>query len=117
MLDLTRLLEEIRFEVALAGLLLLDYTHKLERGAAPKIDKPDLPMGIEAEALLRRLMREIPAPDELFRNPYAELSGRRILGRWFAGQLLDSVLYRTVASCDRLAILLWTRAAFSLGST
>jgi hypothetical protein len=34
-IELTRLLEEIRFEVALAALLLLDYTRKLNAGQAP----------------------------------------------------------------------------------
>jgi hypothetical protein len=113
-IDLLRLLEEIRFELALAALLLRDYTLKRERGEAPERERPKHPLPVESTALLRRYFREVPSPEELFHNPYAEISGNRILGRWFAGQLLDSVLYRTVASSDRLAILLWTRAELPL---
>jgi hypothetical protein len=113
-IELIRLLEEIRFEVALAALLLLDYTRKLDAGQAPAVEQPDFPLTVHAVALLRRYFREIPPPSELFSEPHSALSGSRILSRWFAGQLLDSALYRTVAAADRLAILLWTRAAVPL---
>jgi hypothetical protein len=113
-IELSRLLEEIRFEVALAALLLLDYTRKLDAGEAPAVERSPLPLTVDVMAMLRRYFREIPPPSELFSRPHSPLSGSRILSRWFAGQLLDSALYRTVAAADRLAILLWTRAELPL---
>jgi hypothetical protein len=65
---------------------------------------------MESLALLQRYMREPPSPSRLFENPYYEISGDRVLGDWFAGQLLDSALFRSIAACDRLVILLWIRA-------
>ncbi len=118
-IDLYRLLEEIRFELALAALLLDDYSRKLARGEAPPRHESELPMPLPAEsiALLLRFMREPPNPAELFTQPYSELAGHRILSDWFAGQLLDSVLVRAVAACDRLATLLWTRVEEPIRTT
>lgn len=108
--DMCRLLEEYRFEVALAALLLVDYTVKLERGEVAKQKSQVLPMPVESEALLRRYFRTVPEPGHLFTDPYQEIAGHRILGRWFAGQLLDSAMFRGLAVCDRLTIMLWVRA-------
>jgi hypothetical protein len=118
-IDLHRLLEEIRFEVALASLLIEDRRVKLERGDLTQPAAPPLPapMPMEALALLQRYMREPPAPPELFADPYAEISGSRVLGDWFAAQLLDSALFRSVAACDRLAILLWVRGGRQIATT
>jgi len=55
--------------------------------------------------------------DGLFADPYAGISGNRVLGDWFAAQLLDSALFRSVAVCDRLAILLWVRAGREIPTT
>jgi hypothetical protein len=46
----------------------------------------------------------------LFEQPHQQISGGRILSRWFAAQLVDSALYRGIAACDRLAILLRCQA-------
>ena len=115
-IDLHRLLEEIRFEVALAWLLIEDRRVKVERG---ELARPALPrlIPMEALALPQRYMREPPAPTELFADPYAGISGNRVLGDWFAAQLLDSALFRSVAVCDRLAILLWVRAGREIPTT
>lgn len=72
---------------------------------------------MESIALLQRYMREPPSPPELFSSPYEQISGNRVLGDWVAAQLLDSALFRSIAACDRLAILLWLRAGRSLGAT
>ncbi len=113
--DLHRLLEEIRFEAAFACLLLEDYRAKRDRGEAPSGERPDAltpgVMDAEVLAVLSRYMREPPSPAQLLSSPYVEVSGGRILSDWFAGQLLDSALVREVAASDRLATLLWTRAA------
>ena len=110
-IDFFRLVEEIRFETGLAYLLLEDYDRKAARGDAPARRKSELPFPLPAEsiALLLKFYREAPSPADLFTDPYSEMTGSRLLGDWFAGQVLDSVLVREVAACDRLATMLWTR--------
>jgi hypothetical protein len=118
--DLHRLLEEIRFEASFACLLLRDYREKRERGEAPVQEPSPLPLGAldaETSAVLARYMREPPSPADFLRSPHEKIAGRRILSRWFAGQLLDSALVREVAAADRLATLLWTRAELPLRVT
>jgi hypothetical protein len=118
-IDLYRLLEEIRFELALGWLLLNDYEAKVGRGEAPPRHTSELPLPLPAEsvALALRHMSQPPAPDELFANPYTVFAGHRILSDWYVGQLLDSVLVREVAACDRLATMLWTRAGLPVHVT
>jgi hypothetical protein len=118
-IDLHRLLEEIRFEVALASLLIEDRRVKLARGELAEPERPALPgpIPMESIALLQRYMREPPGPPDLFADPYEEISGDRVLGDWFAAQLLDSALFRALAACDRLAILLWVRAGRDIKTT
>jgi hypothetical protein len=108
-IDFYRLLEEIRFELALATLLIDDYERKASRGDAPARHAPELPLPAESKALLLRFLREPPNPERLFSDPYSTIAGHRLLSDWFAGQTLDSALVRAVAACDRLATLLWTR--------
>lgn len=99
----------------MAVLLLADSGIKRDRGEAPdRPTKRDFPMPVEVDALLRRYFRPLPWPAKLFDDPYAEIAGDRVLGRWFAGQLLDSALFRALAACDRLAILLWANAELPL---
>jgi hypothetical protein len=104
--DLHRLTEEIRFEGALAVLLLVDYRVKRDSGEAPPIEDSTFPIPVEAGALLRGYFRDPPSPGEFFREPHVKISGGRILSRWLAAQLLDSALFRAVAATDRLAVLL-----------
>jgi hypothetical protein len=113
-LDLFRLLEEMRFETALALLLMMDHGAKIQRGEAPPFADQGRVMPAEALALLLRFMREPPRPDRLFSDRLASMSGNRILGDWFAAQMIDGVLFRAIAACDRLAIMLWTRAGLPL---
>jgi hypothetical protein len=113
-LDLFRLLEEMRFELALALLLMLDHGAKIQNGEAPPFPDQEQVIPAEALALLLRFMREPPRPDQLFSDRLASMSGSRILADWFAAQLIDGVLFRAVAACDRLAIMLWTRARVPL---
>lgn len=113
--DLHRLVEEYRFHGLLAFALLEDYRVKKDRGDAMPVDLGDpefagAPIPAEALVVLQKYSREPPAPDELFDEPHQQIAGGRIYSQWFAAQLLDSALYRGIAACDRLAILLHCRA-------
>ena len=108
--DLSQLLEEVRFEAAVADAYILDLKDEL----FSEPDPADLSrtVGIPAEvlALLSPYFAQNWSPMKLFTDPGARLPGERVLGGWHAGQLLDAALIRSMAALDRLAILLWSAA-------
>jgi hypothetical protein len=118
-IDLFRLRDEVRFEIAHAALLLWDYDEKFAKGAAPPRHESGLPLPLPAEsiALLLRETSAPPSPVQLYLDPHVEMSGHRIMSDWFSGQLLDGALVRAVAACDRLATMLWTRAEVPIETT
>jgi hypothetical protein len=123
LMDLHLLVEEYRFSALLAVTLLRDYRLKRDRGEAPKLKlsgdaRMDLmPWPAEVVVVMQRYAREPPSAAELFENPHQQIAGGRILSRWFAGQLIDSSLYRGIAACDRIAILLRCRAGLPVEVT
>ncbi|MGH2824443.1 MAG: hypothetical protein ACRDLY_15795 [Thermoleophilaceae bacterium] len=120
LMDLHLLVEEYRFEAPLALAVLRDYVVKRDRGETPvvklsgdeRLDR--MPWPAETLVVMRRYAREPPSAAELFERPHQQISGGRILSRWFAAQLIDSALYRGVAACARLAILLRCEARLSV---
>jgi len=115
--DLAQLLEEIRFSGALACLYIEDYTLTShapdeETGEAKRLR--DLGMPVEVIAALSAYVTPPPYPIILLETPHTKLAGDRVLSLWFAGQILDAALVRTVAALDRLATLLWCAAGRSL---
>jgi hypothetical protein len=116
LLDLHALVDEYRFEALLAAALLSDYRRKLDHGEAeplklsgdPRMDQ--MPWPTETVVVMRRYARDPPSPSILFENPHRQIAGGRIFSRWVAGQMIDSALYRGVAACDRLAIMLHCRS-------
>lgn len=121
--DLHLLVEEYRFEAILALVLLRDYVIKRDRGDAEAIEgsgearMDTMPWPAEVMLVARRYSREPPSPAELFARPHQQIAGHRILSRWFAAQLLDSALYRGIAACDRLAIMLRCQAGLPVERT
>lgn len=108
LVDFHHLVDEIRFHTALAALVLHDFDAKRARGkVSPPVTESRLDIPLAALALLSSFMAPPPSPSKLFVEPYASISGHRILGLWFAGQLLDSAIIRSVSALDRLSILLW----------
>jgi hypothetical protein len=114
LIDLHRLVEEYRFHVAFAHLLMFDVSERVQDGTAATIEENPIfdQLGIpdEARALLLPFWRRPSSVTELFSKPHEIITGHRRLSSWLAGQLLDSALVRGVAACDRVATLLWTRA-------
>ena len=117
LVDFHDLLEEIQFHVMFGAMILTETEEALRDGRASKNEPPsglttitDFGMPVEASALLAPFERQVPPPCELFDTPYQHISGGRILSTWFAGQLFDSAIVRSIAALDRLAILLWLYA-------
>lgn len=117
--DLADLIDEIRFSGALAALLIADHTLQ-QREAELDDDRAQArenALPVEAMALLRNYFAAMPMPATLFEDPHTPMAGQRVLSRWFAGQLIDSALFRLVAGLDRLAVLLTSAAGkrFAVG--
>lgn len=122
LVDLQHLVEEYRFESLLALTLMRDYVLKRDRGEAPassSIDPELDALGVPAVvmAVLGGYASRPPSPSELFSDPHQQITKQRILSRWFAAQLIDSALYRGVAACDRVAILLRCQASLPVART
>jgi hypothetical protein len=123
LMDLHFLVDEYRFEAVLALALLQDYAIKRDRGDAPALKLSgnkrldEMPWIAETVVVMQRYAREPPNPQQIFVEPHQQIAGGRILSRWFAAQLIDSALYRGVAACDRLAILLRCRAGLPVETT
>lgn len=122
LLELHRLLEEYRFHVSLAHLLVLDIGPSIEAGLAeprrldPMVDAAG-GMPDESRALLLPYMREAPSAVELFDEPHLLTTGGRRLSGWFGGQLIDDALVRGIAALDRIATMLWVRVSRPIATT
>lgn len=123
LIDLHLLIEEYRFEAVSAFTLLRDYVIKRDRGDAPALELSgderfdQMPLPAETIVVMQRYAREPPNPAQIFEDPHQQIAGGRILSRWFAAQLIDSALYRGIAACDRLAILLRCQAGLPVETT
>lgn len=119
--ELSALIDEIRFSGALAGLLIEDYErvaaagdHSSDVKAAARQELRDLGIPIAAMALLTPYFAPTPDPCTLFTQPHVRFAGDRVLSQWFAGQLIDASLVRVVAALDRVAIILWSSAGMPI---
>src|SRR5438477_2494296 len=80
LIDVSRFIEEIRFEIAYGALLIWDWDERLADGDAAEPDSTSsaVPFPIEALTLITSYMRAPPPPTELFNAPYQKLSGERV---------------------------------------
>ena len=110
LLDLSMLVEEVRFEVGLAVMLLVDFAERcpaeVERLNSPRPWPHSVGIPTIAMALLTPHARPHPSPSSLTERLHESMGPDRHLSRWFAGQLLDSALVRVLSCLDRLATLL-----------
>jgi len=119
--DLSALIDEIRFSGAFAAVLIEDYEHSVaadgdreESSSADSQELRSLGIPVAALALLTPFFAPVPAPHDLFTEPHMRFAGDRVLSLWFAGQLIDSSLFRIVAAVDRVAIILWVSASLPI---
>jgi hypothetical protein len=114
--DLSRLLEEIRFEVALATLLLVDFRVHRDMGEvqAPGGPSDHIDMPMQILAVLMTYAAAPPSPTALLRSLHQRISGQRYLSRWLAAQLLDSAILRALSCMDRVVTMLHLRAGLAV---
>jgi hypothetical protein len=114
--DLSRLLEEIRFEISWASLLLTDWLIRDARGEVERLpqDRMQTPFSAELLAALAPYALTPPSPTTLLTNPHQAIGGLRHLSRWAGAQLLDSALLREVSALDRVATMLHLRATHTI---
>jgi hypothetical protein len=101
--DLSQLLDEIRIEHSLAVVYITALRKEL---LAVHGETPELILDTTAKALLTVFQDRHNLPSDVFLRPKEEISGERILGGWFAGQLFDSAIIRCFAVLDRIMIMM-----------
>ena len=106
--DISRLLEEYRYETGVAAAYSIGLKTELDTLADEQLSGP-ASMGIPSSvrALLAPYTAHLPLPSRLFTYPAEPISGFRLLGGWWAGQLYDTALVRGCAALDRLATALY----------
>lgn len=107
LLDMVRLLEEFRFGASVGAM----YARGVREQIRPlreshKLWPQSVGMSPKVLALLSAYGQNTLPPDRLIFEPAAALGGHRVLGGWWAAQLLDSAIIRGVSVLDRVSILL-----------
>lgn len=112
--DMSRLIDELRFEASLAAVYIIDLREKISPNERAD-GKPPAPFSIPgiALSLLSPRLMDKPLLTQFFSEPAAPLAGHRVLAGWFTAQLIDSALMRSIAALDCIAILLWSAAGRS----
>jgi hypothetical protein len=106
LVDLIRLLEEVRFSVSVAAMYAHGARDKLRPMRESHHEWPhSVGLSPKVRALLATYTQNTHPPDELIFDPSALLGGARLLGGWWAGQLVDSAVVRGISALDRVAIL------------
>lgn len=108
LIDLTRLLEEVRFEAAVGSLYASGVRDEL-RTLHEKMKEPPHNLGFsnKARAILAGSIATGAPPSQLIFSPERSIAGARVLGGWWSAQLYDSAMMRGVAVLDRLVTLLF----------
>ncbi len=107
LVDLVRLLEEVRFSVSVAAMYAHGTRDKLRPIRESHQEWPhSVGLSPKVRALLATYTQNTHPPDQLIFDPSVPLGGARFLGSWWAGQLIDSAVVRGISALDRVAILL-----------
>lgn len=120
LVDLRHLLDEVRFEVALGSMIVWDFRARQKRGDVADNDllteararlgaETEIPLPDAVLPFLAAHGEEPPSPEVLLTDPHRHF-GTRVLSTWFAGQLLDSAIFRSLGALDRAVALLQARA-------
>lgn len=108
LIDLSRLLEEVRFGASVGMLYATGVRIQLLEVQAKMQTYPhNLGFSNKARAMLTGYIAEGAPPLHLLTNPSQKIAGSRVLGGWWAAQLYDSAMMRGVAALDRLTTLLF----------
>jgi hypothetical protein len=115
--EISRLIGELRFEVALAALYITEFGDKPAPGGAhPHVPRRPFEVPGTAITLISPPLDDAFLLSQLFANPGSPIAGHRTVAGWLAAQLLDSARLRAEAALDCVAVLLWCAAAEPLRS-
>lgn len=107
LVDLVRLLEEFRFGASVGAMYARGVRDQIRPLRESHKQWPNnVGMSPKVLALLASHSQNTLPPDRLLVDPAATLGGHRVLGGWWAAQLLDSAIIRGISILDRVAILL-----------
>ncbi|GAA2750199.1 hypothetical protein [Amnibacterium kyonggiense] len=112
--DLVRLVDEYRFEVATAALYIEALGRELALLNETSRTAAHLGISPKAMAFLSSNVSTYTPPHVLLESPETRIPATRLLGGWWAGQLIDSALLRGLSSLDRVATMLALRDGSTL---
>lgn len=109
--EISRLIDELRFEVALATVYIREFDDKTStRASSTDGLRGSFEVPRNAITLLSPPLEGGRLLSSFFVDPSASIAGQRTIAGWFTAQLLDSALIRAVAAIDCLPVLLWSAA-------
>jgi hypothetical protein len=109
--EISRLIEELRFEASLASVYITEFGSKLcAKRRASRDLRGSFEMPGDAITLLNPSLNNGVVLTQHFDDPITPIAGHRVLAGWYTAQLLDSALARAIAALDCVAVLLWSAA-------
>lgn len=111
LVDLVRLLEEFRYGITVASLYAIDAQGTMAAMRGNHKEWPhNVGLSVHVMAMLSGRGNNHLPPDQLLIDPTTRMPGSRLLGGWWAGQLIDSAIVRGISVMDRIATLLFCHA-------
>ena len=102
--EIVNLIDEARFLSAIAWAYLQDMSEEFK--AFAELQPPISVTGLVGALLAPHINHDNP-PSILFDNPSSQISRNRLIGTWFAGNLLDSAIIRHLAVIDRVLAIFY----------
>lgn len=111
--EIVNLIDEARFLSAISWAYLQDMSEdfKVFADSQPPISITGL-----VGALLAPHVNHDNPPSILFDNPSSKISRNRLIGTWFAGNLLDSAIIRQLAVIDRVLAILYVSVGIQIST-
>lgn len=110
--NLILLMEESVFMTAIGWAYLIDMREILESHAN---NQPPIAIDGLVGGLLAGYVNYQTLPSRLFSNPEYKMAKNRIVGPWFAGNLIDSAIIRQFSALDRLISIMFIALDIDFG--
>lgn len=111
--EVINLIDEARFLSALSWAYLQDMSEEFK--AFVELQPPISTSGLIGALLAPHINHDNP-PSILFDNPSSRISRNRLIGTWFAGNLLDSSIIRHLAVIDRVLAIFYVSVGIQIPS-
>lgn len=111
--EIVNLIDEARFLSAISWAYLQDMSEEFKVFSE---SQPPISISGLVGALLAPHINHDNPPSILFDNPSSQISRNRLIGTWFAGNLLDSAIIRHLAVIDRVLAILYVSVGIRIST-